>query len=172
MLSVVLAGVTASAQAQMDMPKPAPELKKLDYFVGNWKMEGEMKPGPMGPGGKMAMTETLGWMEGSFFLVSHSKFESAGMGGGSAAAYMGYDTDKKVYTYDEFTSMGEAVHSAGTVEGDTWTWLGDSKMGTQMMKGRFTVVILSPASYTFKFDVSQDGTTWSAVMDGKATKVK
>jgi hypothetical protein len=59
----------------------------------------------------------------------------------------------------------------GTVEGDTWTWLGDSKMGTQMMKGRFTVVILSPTSYTYKFEVSKDGATWNAVMDGKATKV-
>ena len=171
MLSAVLAGVTASAQAQMDMPKPAPELKKLDYFVGNWKLEGEMKPSQMGPGGKMTMTETLGWMEGNFFLVSHSKFQGAGMGAGSATAYMGYDADKKAYTYDEFSSMGEAVHSTGTVEGDTWTWLGDSKMGTQMMKGRFTMVILSPRSYTYKFEMSSDGTTWNAVMDGKATKV-
>ena len=76
----------------------------------------------------MTMTEALGWMEGSFFLVSHSKFEQTGMGG-AATAYFGYDPDKKVYTYDEFTSMGEAVHSTGTLEGNTWTWLGDLEDG-------------------------------------------
>jgi len=32
------------------------------------------------------------------------------------------------------------------------------------------VKIASPTSYTFKYEVSQDGTTWTAVMDGKATK--
>jgi hypothetical protein len=45
-------------------------------------------------------------------------------------------------------------------------------MGPQMMKGRFTMMILSPTSYTFKFEVSQDGTTWNTVMEGKETKVK
>ena len=170
MLSAVLAGFTSSALAQ-EMPKPAPELKKLDYFAGNWKVEGEMKPGPMGPGGKMSGTDAWGWMEGNFFLVNHSKFAGAGMGSGSGTAFMGYDADKKVYTYDEFNSMGETVHSTGTVEGNTWTWLNEAKMGPQMMKGRFTVMIVSPTSYTFKFEVSQDGTTWNTVMEGKETKV-
>ncbi len=31
---------------------PGPELKKLDYFVGNWTSEGDAKPGPMGPAAK------------------------------------------------------------------------------------------------------------------------
>ncbi len=171
MLSAVLAGLMAPAQTPVEMPKPAPELKKLDYFAGNWKVEGDMKPGPMGPGGKVSGTDSWGWMEGNFFLVNHSKFTGAGMGSGSGTAFMGYDTDKKMYTYDEFNSMGETVHSTGTVEGNTWTWLNEAKMGTQMMKGRFTVMIVSPTSYTFKFEVSQDGTAWNTVMEGKETKV-
>jgi len=38
------------------------------------------------------------------------------------------------------------------------------------MKGRFTMKITSPTSYNFTFDMSQDGTKWSTVMDGKASK--
>jgi hypothetical protein len=38
------------------------------------------------------------------------------------------------------------------------------------MKGRFTMKIVSPTSYTFKYEMSQDGTHWDTVMDGKATK--
>lgn len=171
MLSAVLAGFAVLAWAQqMEMPKPGPELKKLDYLVGTWKDEGDVKPGPMGPGGKFTGTDSWAWMDGGFFLVNHSKFTGAGMGAGSSTAFMGYDTDKKVYTYDEFNSWGESVHSTGTVEGNTWTWLSDSKMGTQMMKGRYTMVILSPTSYSFKFETSQDGATWNQVMEGKATK--
>ena len=171
MLSAVLVGFAASAQTPMEMPKPAPELKKVDYFTGNWKVEGEAKPGPMGPGGKFTGTDAWGWMQGGFFLVNHSKFAGGGMGTGSSTAFMGYDTDKKVYTYDEFNSMGETVHSTGTVEGDTWTWQNEAKMGTQMMKGRFTTKILSPTSYSFKFEMSKDGANWDTVMEGKATKV-
>jgi hypothetical protein len=38
------------------------------------------------------------------------------------------------------------------------------------MKWRYIETILSPTSYTIKFEMSQDGNTWSTVMDGKATK--
>ena len=68
--------------------------------------------------------------------------------------------------------MGEATHSKATVDGDTWTWLNDMKMGAMTMKGRFTMKILSPTAYSYKFEMSTDGTNWSLVMDGKETKVK
>jgi hypothetical protein len=170
LMAAILVVVASSARSQT--PAPAPELKKLDYFAGKWKMEGEVKPGPMGPGGKMTMTEEDSWMEGNFFLVSHSKFEAPGMGSGSGISFMGYNPDQKAFTYDEFNSMGEAEHSTGTVDGDTWTWLGDEKVGPQTMKGRYTMKITTPNSYSFKFEMSPDGTTWNTVMDGTATKVK
>jgi len=164
--------VAGAAFAQMEVPKPAPELKKLDFLVGNWTSEGELKPGPMGPGGKVAVDGHNEWMEGGFFLVLHSQYKSAAMGDGSGIAFMGYNADEKVYTYDEFNSSGEANHSKGTVEGDTWTWMSDLKMGPQTMKGRFTMKILSPTSYLYKFEVSPDGKNWNLFLDGKDTKNK
>jgi Protein of unknown function (DUF1579) len=169
-MAAVLAGVGSFAHAQMPMPKPAPELQKLDYFVGKWNVTGDMKPGPMGPGGKMTMTEEDSWMDGKFFLVAHSKFSGAGMGGGTGISFMGYDPDKKMYTYNEFNSMGEAEQSTGSFDGDTWTWSSDEKMGDKVMKGRFMMKVLTPTSYSFKFEVSPDGSSWSTVMDGTATK--
>jgi hypothetical protein len=38
------------------------------------------------------------------------------------------------------------------------------------MKGRFTMKIISATSYNFTFEMSPDGTKWSTVMDGKASK--
>ncbi|HYU48260.1 MAG TPA: DUF1579 family protein [Terriglobales bacterium] len=172
--SIRLIGIllsTAAAIAQME-PKPAPELKKLDYFLGNWSSEGDSKPGPMGPGGKMTMTQDAKWMDGGFFVVIRSGFKAGAMGNGTGMAFLGYDPQDKVYTYDEFNSTGEVVHAKGTVDGDTWTWTNDMKMGPQTMKGRFTEKILSPTSYTFKFEMSADGTKWDTAMEGKATKSK
>jgi hypothetical protein len=171
---VVTLLLTAAAFAQMEPPKPGPELKKLDYFIGNWSSEGDAKPGPMGPGGKVSSKEEIKWMDGGFFVVIHANYSGPGMGPGGAGtglAIMGYDPQEKAYTYDEFNSYGEAVHSKGTVEGDTWTWVNDMKMGPQSMKGRFTMKILSPTSYSYKFEISPDnGANWTLVMDGKDTK--
>jgi uncharacterized protein DUF1579 len=165
---LVLAG---AALAQMEMPKPAPELKKLDMFAGTWTLDGDMKPSAMGPGGKMTESEKCEWMEGGFFLVCHADFKGA-MGSGSGISFMGYSTDDKAYTYREFNSWGEFTDSKGSLDGDTWTWTSDEKMGGMTMKGRFTMKITSPAAYNFMFEMSQDGTKWTAVMDGKATKAK
>jgi Protein of unknown function (DUF1579) len=171
-LVLTICSLAVIATAQMPMPKPAPELKKLDYFAGNWTLDGDLKPSPMGPGGKTTMTENNKWMDGGFFLVSHLEFKSVAMGNGSGISFMGYSPEEKTYTYDEYNSVGEAVHSKGTLEGDTWTWTSDEKMNGQTSKGRFTIKTLSDTSYWFKFEMSQDGKNWISAMDGKATKVK
>ena len=109
--SILLLGIllaTTAAFAQMDIPKPGPELKKLDYFVGHWTAEGDVKPGPMGPGGKFTKEEHSEWMDGGYFVVIHSKYSGAGMPSGTSTAYMGYDTQEKVYTYDAFRQHGRS----------------------------------------------------------------
>jgi hypothetical protein len=167
-LFICILVLSALASAQMEMPKPAPELKQLDWMAGKWNLVGDAKPGPMGPGGKMTMTENIDWMEGGFFLVSHSHFAGAGMGEGSGISIMGYDAEGKKFTYNEFNSWGEATKSTGAVDGQTWTWLGEDKMG----KNKYTMNITSPTSYTFQYDMSKDGTNWTTVMTGTATKAK
>jgi len=170
-VSAVWLVLVATAVAQMEMPKPGPEHKKLDIFAGSWTLEGDMKPGPMGPGGKMTESEKCEWMEGGFYLVCHSDFKSS-MGNGSGISVMGYSADEKSYTYREFNSWGEFDDSKGSIDGDTWTWTSDEKMGGMSMKGKFTMKITSPTTYNFTFEMSQDGTKWTTVMDGKATKGK
>jgi hypothetical protein len=102
----------------------------------------------MGPGGKTTLTE-------------HNK----GMDGGS-------QPEEKTYSYDEYNSMGEAVHSKGTLDGDIWTWTSAQKMNGQTMQGRFTMKTLSATSYWLKYEISQDGTNGITAMAGKGTKVK
>ena len=161
------------AFAQMDIPKPGPEVKKLDFFVGHWTSEGNVKPGPMGPGGTFKSDDHTEWMEGGYFVVIHSNYTGGGMPSGVSTAYMGFDPNDKVYTYDEFNSAGEATHSKGTNDGDNWVWTNDMKMGAMTMKGRFSMKVLSPAAYSYKFEVSTDGgANWTLFMDGKETKVK
>lgn len=166
----LLAAVCMQAQAQMGPTTPAPELKKLDFMAGDWTSEGDMKPSPGMPGGKFSISSHAEWMEGTFFLVEHSNADMAAMGKFKELAVMGYDPDRKVYTYHAFNSMGQDETSAGTVDGDTWTWLSDEHFGGTTMKGRFTMKVLSPTSYTMKFELSPDGTNWMTAMEGKATK--
>jgi hypothetical protein len=170
LLAILIAATTAFAQ---DMPKPGPEHAKLDYFTGHWISEGDVKAGPMGPGGKFHAEDHAEWMDGRYFLVLHSKFTGGGMPAGVSTAYMGWDANDKVYTYDEFNSTGEAIHSKGTFDGTNWVWTNEMKMGPQTMKGRFSVKIVSGTTYNYKFEMSDDGgANWKLIMDGTETKQK
>ena len=175
-LAVAFVGVfilvqVAVAQAPPPMPKPGPEHKRLGYFLGRWNGEGDAKPSPFGPGGKVSFSEHNEWLPGGFFLVTHSE-ETGPMGTGKGLAVMGYNAEEKVYTYNAFNSMGMAVAAKGTVQGDSWTWTSESKMGGKVMKTRFLIKELALTSYSFKFETSADGRTWSTVVEGKSTKVK
>ena len=168
---VLMCGVlTGAAAAQMEQLKAGPEQKKLDVLAGAWTLNGDMKPGPAGSGGKSLETETCDWMEGGFFLICHTHFKIAGLPDGTGLTVMGYNADDKTYSYREFNSYGEFVDSRGTVDGDTWTWTNDQKMGAMTMKGKFTMKNVKVGSYDFAYEVSQDGTKWTTVVDGNATK--
>lgn len=170
-LVVILAAI--SAAAQMSPPTPAPELKKLDYFIGTWNIDATIGPGPWGAGGKFTATGTDEWLKGNFFIVGHDDFSlPAEMGGsGTAVTIMSYDPDKKVYTEERYDSNGQHQKSSGTVNGDIWTWTSENNYGGMTIQGRLTIKVVSPTSYTTKYEVSADGgATWMPFWDGKATK--
>lgn len=168
MLTCIALLALAAFSAAQEMPKPGPEHKKLEMFAGSWTLDGDLKPGAMGPGGKLVETEKCEWMDGGFFVVCHSQY--SGVFSGASISLMGYSADDKTYTYREFSSTGEFTDSKGALDADTWTWTSDERMGSTVMKGRFTMKITSPTSYNFVFEMSPDGAKWTTVMDGKATK--
>ena len=162
--------VVNSAYAQMGPPTPAPELKKLEMLAGDWTAEGTMTAAPGAPSGKWSMSSHGEWMDGNFFLVEHSDMDLGPMGKGKELAFYGYDAERGVYTYHAFSSWGEVESAEGKADGDTWTWTSTEHMNGQTMKGRFTMKVLSPTSYTMKFELSPDGNQWTTGMEGRATK--
>jgi hypothetical protein len=159
-------------QQKPEMPKPGPEHQKLAAFVGDWTFEGEMKPGPMGPGGKMTGTDRVQWLPGNFFV--ERRFEGRGpMGEMKGVEIMAYDQAKKVYTFNFFDSMGMMGSGTMTVSGDTWTVTGTGNMGGQTMHDRCSLTFGAGAStLMIKCEMSADGKSFAPSFEGKATKVK
>lgn len=172
-LGLMIVLTSAVAVAQMAPPTPAPELKKLDYLIGNWTIDATIGSGPWGAGGKFSATSSAEWLKGGFFLVSHSEFSLPPELGGSGTglSVMSYDPDKKLYTIEDFSSDGRHELISGTVNGDTWTWTGEANYGGMTIERRLTEKVISPTSYTTKYEVSADGgATWMPFWEGKASK--
>ena len=160
----------AAAPAQ-EAPKPGPEHKRLSYFVGTWKAEGELKPGPMGPGGKFTSTDKCEWFEGRYSVICHSE-GSMPMGQSKSIGLLGYSTEDKVYTYYgvDNSSMTMASVPRGTLRGDTWTYTDEGTMGGKKVKSRVVIKELSPTSYSFRMDMQGPDGKWMPMMESKNTK--
>jgi uncharacterized protein DUF1579 len=169
---LVLGQMSPMAQAPQ-APKPGPAHQRLSYFVGKWNNEGEMKPGPMGPGGKISSTDTCEWFEGRFAVVCHSDGKTT-MGPMKSIGFISYSPEEKVYTYYAIDNTGMTMTSVprGTVQGDTWTFTDEGMMGGQKIKSRVTLKEVSPTSYTFKMELQGADGKWMPAMESTLTKVK
>jgi Protein of unknown function (DUF1579) len=160
----------AAAQAA-EAPKPGPEHQRLAYFVGKWNAEGELKPGPMGPGGKFTSSDKCEWFEGRYSVICHSEGKMP-MGQSKSIGILGYSTEEKVYTYYgvDNSNMTMASVPKGTVRGDTWTYTDQGTMGGKKFKSRVTIKELSPTEYTFRMEMQGPDGKWAPMMESKNTK--
>ena len=168
-----VAGLQSLAAQAPQAPKPGPEQARLGYFVGKWTTEGEMKPGPMGPGGKTTSSDTCEWFEGKFTVICRGEGTSP-MGPTKSIGILGYSPEEKVYTYYgvDNSNMTMATVPKGKLQGDTWSYTDESLMGGQKVKMRVTIKELSPTAYTFKMEMQGPDGKWAPAMESKSTKVQ
>lgn len=149
--------------------QPGPEHKLMEYFAGKWAVEGEMRPGPMGPGGKVMTTDTCEWFTGGFQLVCRTEGKSP-RGPLSSMGFMSYDAADKSYKWYSINNRGASTLSNVTKRGKTWTFASTANGTSQTSQSRFVVVESSSTAYTFKWETSADGTNWSTILEGKGAK--
>ena len=165
---ILICGFTALslAQAPPAPPKPGPEHKELEYFVGKWTVESEFKANKFVPAGKFVATETATLGPGGFYVESRAEGQL-----GTRLAIISYDSHAKVYTSYYASSTGFVGIATGTVNGNTWTWMVEDKYAGKSVKGRTTATILSPTQYTGKYEMADGNGGYTTILEGKATKV-
>jgi hypothetical protein len=166
---ILICGFTALslAQAPPERPKPSPEHKKLEYFLGTWKTEGEIKANEFLPAGKIVSTETYTLGPGGFYVVLDRPEGQIPRTQG----IMTYDSHAKVYTSFYVNSAGLVGTGTGTVNGNTWTYMIEDKVFGRAVKGRTTITVLSPTEYTIKYEMADGKGGYTTIVEGKATKV-
>ena len=151
--------------------KPGPEHERLAYFVGSWKMEGEVKENPFMPAGTFKGTESCKWFEGGFALVCKSEGQGPA-GPTKSLAIMGYSIEEKVYTYYvvENSPMTMTRAARGTFQDGTFVWDDESMLGGKTVRSRYTIKQLSPTSYSIRGEIMGSDGSWTTMMEGTSKK--
>jgi len=164
---ILICGFTSLllAQAPPAPPKPGPEHKKLEYFLGKWTVESEIKANGYVPAGKTVSTETGTLGPGGFYIESRAEGQLP-----TRLAIMAYDSHAKVYTSYYASSVGLVGTATGSVNGNTWTWMEEDKFAGDAVKGRTTITMSSPTQYTMKYEMADEKGGYITILEGKATK--
>jgi hypothetical protein len=160
-------GAMASAQQS---PKPDPELTKLHAFLGHWKYEGEVKPGPWGPGGEIAGEATTQMTLGGFVMRTIEKQKGSGMT--VALGIDTYDPSNKDFSSNWYYADGSIFSGTLVPNGNTFTWTGKFILAGKPYLLKMPLVF-SPdlKSATETGEVSVDGRTWAPFIEAKLLRV-
>src|SRR5262245_32143735 len=167
-LSAVVAAsalVAFDARAQSTRPTPGPEQARLETLVGRWTIEGDSR------GDRFTRSESCQWFDGRFHLICRSE-AAAGAGVVSGESIIGYDAEAKNYTFYFISSTGTSVFMRGTVAGAVWTWIGELRVGGELMKARTTITDQSADAYVFKMEGSFGDGPWILLEEGRGTRAK
>ncbi len=165
---IVICGFTALSLAQTppERPKPGPEHKKLEYFLGTWKTEGEIRANAFLPAGRIVTTDTYTLGSGGFYVeVDRPEGQTPRTQG-----IMAYDSHAKVYTSFCANSAGLVGTGTGTVNGNTWTFMIEDKVSGLAVKGRTTITIKSASQFAIKYEMADADGRYTTIIEGTATK--
>jgi hypothetical protein len=170
-LALALCTTTALAQDPPASLKPAPEVKQLGVFVGKWAAEGDLKPGPMGPGGKTTVMESCEWTSGGYAVICHETAIVPGMGKITHVSLMSYDAEAKNYVSFKVSNLGRIWPNRGTLKGNTWTWTGEHTMNDNTVHFRITQKWRSKDSFDFKSEAGSNADSMMLMEEGKESRV-
>lgn len=67
-------------------------------------------------------------------------------------------------------STGWSGYAEGTRTGDTWTFRSEETIGGKSYRTRYTMTLVTPERWDFKWEMSEDGTNWLVVLEGATQK--
>jgi len=156
----LLALVPAAAMAQ-----PGPDQKKLEPFVGRWKVDLDVKATATTPAGKASGTEDCEWFANLHVVCRSEATGAAGLY--RSMRTLSYVPATKSYASYTIDSLGYAVLTFGQAAGSTWTFSSD----TVGFKAR-SVVRLTKDGYTATSEYAGADGKWTtaSVVTGSRAK--
>jgi hypothetical protein len=113
-----------SYEVKHQQPRPGPEYEVLEVILGKWINEGHTVETANTPSAKILTSDLYEWSTGGFFVL-HTAYGRVGDAPGGGIEIIGLDPASGNFISRFFDSRGDATAHELTIEGDTWTWLGE-----------------------------------------------
>lgn len=163
--ALVVIGTSLSAQQPSANQSDAAR-KRLEYFIGQWKLAGTDTTGdkPVGFSG----TQQCEWFETGRLVICRGETTDSS-GPLKEIVILGYNPTAGLYTRYNFEGRsGGTAYSTGNVQGKVWQWTGVSPSEPKV---RFSWTEDSADVHTMRVEANLKG-KFVTLVEGKATRVK
>jgi len=154
-----------TAPPKMEMPKPGPEMAKLQPFVGSFRVDEHHEAGFMGPASLGAGFNHISEGPGGFSILVNYTTLSGAMHGMKGHGVMGWDDSAKAYKQVWTDSMGPVIAvSTGNWEGDSLVMRSEGSFMGKAYKEEDTYSGISADGFTLSISMSMEGAPMQKVM--------
>jgi Protein of unknown function (DUF1579) len=110
---------SGTSGAAVEIPPPDPELLRLEPLLGSWRSEGDtLDTELVGPGVPVTSSESYGWLEGGYFLVSTYETLFGDEPAQKGVNYWGYDSQARKFRIIFFSNNGPFTEEGNRYEGE------------------------------------------------------
>src|SRR5690348_6911391 len=98
----------SSSQSPAPPAGPTQQQQVMEYFVGNWSLQGTMKISPTSPPAEFTGKEQSAWTPGGYFVETHTDVHGP-LGDVRSTRVMEYNPTSHLYLYNFYNSLGEHI---------------------------------------------------------------
>jgi hypothetical protein len=170
-LSVITASTLALASDHLEAPKVAPEITKMDVWVGTWESQTQVMTTPYSQAASVTSEMTCTWSpHHGFILCDHLMNGPTGVSN-SLSVYT-YDEANKTYKFFGVDKDDSPREVPMQVKGNIWSF------GTEVQNQDKTIMFLTNDEFLsdkvmhFRTEFSEDnGRNWKELNQGQLTKI-
>jgi len=118
---------------------------------------------------KFSGTDDCRWTANGFAVICEAALFRPGRKYSETSFYY-YDPTSKTYRYHGVDSSGGVENKTGTVNGDVWTWLGDSIFGGKVYHTRYTMKVVSEG-FGYTDESGENENSMKVFVSGKETRI-
>ncbi|MES2514886.1 MAG: DUF1579 family protein [Bacteroidota bacterium] len=145
------------AQKNSSPKKPATQLKKLNFLIGEWHTSGKVSKASSGSSKIIRGMDTYEWISGGFFIL-HRVDVFMGNKKTEAVEIIGYDEIRKCYFMKSFDSEGASTTMYAELEKPRMLKFGDNQMRSVLTAQK------DGHSMSAKWELSKNGKAWKSWM--------
>ncbi len=169
--AIVAASTLALASDHLAVPKIAPELTKMDVWVGTWESQTQVMTTPYSEAASVTSEMTCTWSPHHGFILCDHLMNGVNGVSNSLSVYT-YDEANKTYKFFGVDKDDSPREVPMQVKGNVWSF------GTEVKNQDKTIMFLTNDEFLsdkvmhFRTEFSEDnGRNWKELNQGQLTKI-